>query len=78
MSAAMSERRSVGFRRSLYPSEIRVLTCLADGETRDNVALELGVSRTSVNHALAGAFAALGVPSLVGAYRALGWLAVPA
>ncbi len=74
----MSDRRSVGFRRSLTAHETRILVRLSDGETRDNVALELGVARSAVNHALARVFARLGVNSLVGAYRALGWMAVPA
>ena len=61
----------------LTPSEDRVLRLKAKGLTNYAVAYELGVSEQTIKNEVSTLYARLGVESLVGAIRVMGWMHVP-
>ncbi len=64
--------------RCLTPHQERVLRLRARGMTNAEVAYELGIGiQTDKNHQ-AHIYARLNVTNLVAAFRALGWMTVPA
>lgn len=61
---------------ALSAREIDVLLELMDGQGSKAVAARLGVSQQTIKNHLTAVYHKLDVPSLVGAYRTLGWLTV--
>ena len=63
--------------RRLAPREVVVLSVYAQTGDYREVAVAMGISRTTVGHLLGLAYRKLGVSSAIDAFRALGWLRVP-
>lgn len=58
----------------LTSRDIEVLRALADGDTAENAARDLGIAHKTLKNHLTRVYRRLGVQSLVAAYRRLGWL----
>jgi DNA-binding CsgD family transcriptional regulator len=61
----------------LTRQQARVIAAFTRHDTRKEAAAELGLSVYTVRHHLNLAYARLGVSSIVGAIRVLGWFQVP-
>lgn len=60
----------------LTARELEVLREFADGSTRKEVAARLGVGPGTIRTALTRIYRKLGVTTLIGAFRARGWILV--